>query len=156
MRGALHVLESYRLQGGKEIHALAGRLCASAVKPVLGPLDQIWDEWGVVSDQSDVVPARVGAVIDVAATVAARLDVRGLHRGQDEVVGLALRDEEGDVDRTGRGVSSRRVPSGPGAGLLLSTDLSKSNDETTETSVPGSDRQRLAISRSWMRAVGLT
>jgi hypothetical protein len=63
----LHVLESCGLQGGKEIrvgavvrgHALAGRLCRSAVKPVLGPLDQIWDEWGVVSDQSDVVPARV-------------------------------------------------------------------------------------------------
>jgi hypothetical protein len=51
-----------------------------------------------------VVPARVGAVIDVAAAVAALLDVLGLHRGQDEVVGLALRDEEGDVDRVGWGV----------------------------------------------------
>ena len=97
MRGALHVLESYRLRGGKEIRVgvLAGRLCGSAGKPVLGPLDQIWDEWGVASDQSDVVPARVSAVIDIAAAVAALLDVFGLHRGQDEVVGLALRNEEG-------------------------------------------------------------
>jgi hypothetical protein len=71
---------------------LARRLCGSAIEPVLGPLEQIWDQWRVVGDQSDVVPARVGAVIDVTAAVATLLDVLGLHRGQDEVVDLALRD----------------------------------------------------------------
>jgi hypothetical protein len=37
-------------------------------------------------------PCSPPAVIDVTAAVATLLDVLGLHRGQDEVVDLALRD----------------------------------------------------------------